>query len=149
MRVARLVALLAVLWSAPVRADSGSFGLGLIVGQPTGLTAAFELSEKTAIDAALGLSIFDGRDFYLHVEFLYYLPTLLNENAFDLNAYLGIGGWFVAAGDAVIGARAPFGLSLDFNNAPIQIFAELSVLLAVAPDAKGSIRGAAGFRYYF
>jgi hypothetical protein len=149
MRVARLAVLLALLWSAPARADKGEFGLGLIVGQPTGLTAAFGLSENTAIDAALGLALFDGRDFYLHVEFLYVLPTLVNESAFDLNAYLGIGGWFVAAGEAVIGARAPFGLSLDFNNAPIQIFAELSVLLAIAPGTDGAIRGAAGFRYYF
>ena len=149
MRVARLLVLVALLWSAPARAESGSFGLGLIVGQPTGITGAFELSDHTAIDAALGLALFDGKDFYLHVEFLYTLPTLLNESAFDLNAYLGIGGWFVAAGDAVIGARAPFGLSLDFNNAPIQIFAELSVLLAVAPGTHASIRGAAGFRYYF
>jgi hypothetical protein len=141
--------LLAVLWSVPARADRGNFGLGLIVGQPTGVTGAFELSDHTAIDAAVGLSIFDGRRFYLHVEFLYYLPTLINESSFDLNAYLGIGGWFVAAGDAVLGARAPFGLSLDFDSAPVQIFAELSLLLAVAPGVDGSIRGAAGFRYYF
>jgi hypothetical protein len=149
MRAARLVLLLALVSSAPARADNGSFGLGLIAGQPTGITGAFDLSDHTAIDAALGLAIFDGRDFYLHVEFLYTLPTLVNGSDVDLSAYLGIGGWFVAAGDAVIGARAPFGLSLDFDNAPIQIFAELSVLLAIAPGTDGAIRGAAGFRYYF
>jgi hypothetical protein len=149
MRIAPLVLLLAVLWSAPARAESGAFGLGLIVGQPTGITGAYELSDNTAIDAALGLAIFDDRDFYLHVEFLYFLPTLIRGSDVDLRAYLGIGGWLVAHNDPVIGARAPFGLSLDFNNVPLQLFLEASVLIALVPDTGGDVRGALGFRYYF
>jgi len=149
MRAARLVLLLAVLWSGSARAEAGSFGLGLIVGQPTGLTGAYELSDNTAIDAALGLALFDDRDFYLHVEFLYFLPTLVSGGDFDLRAYLGIGGWVVTHNDPVLGARAPFGLSLDFANAPLQIFLEASVLLALVPDVGGDVRGALGFRYYF
>lgn len=149
MRVARLVVLLAVLWSAPARAESGAFGLGLILGQPTGITGAYELSDRTAIDAALGLALFDDRDFYVHVEFLWYLPTLLGGDGVELSAYLGIGGFFVTHNDPVIGARAPFGLSLDFSAAPLQIFLEASVLLAVVPDFDGDVRGALGFRYYF
>lgn len=149
MRVARLVVLLALLWSAPARAESGAFGLGLILGQPTGITGAYELSDNTAIDAALGLALFDDRDFYLHVEFLWYLPTLLSGNGVELSAYLGIGGFVVTHNDPVIGARAPFGLSLDFSAAPLQIFLEASVLLAVVPDLGGDVRGALGFRYYF
>src|SRR5690606_25478587 len=121
MRVARVVVLLAILWSAPARAESGAFGLGLIVGQPTGLTGAYELSDRTAIDAALGLAIFDDRDFYVHVEFLWYLPTLLRGDGVELSAYLGIGGFLVTHDDPVIGARAPFGLSLDFSAAPLQL----------------------------
>jgi len=149
MRVARVVVLLAILWSAPARAESGAFGLGLIVGQPTGLTGAYELSDRTAIDAALGLAIFDDRDFYVHVEFLWYLPTLLRGDGVELSAYLGIGGFLVTHDDPVIGARAPFGLSLDFSAAPLQLFLEASVLLSVVPDFHGDVRGAAGFRYYF
>jgi len=149
MRAARLVVLLAVLWTVPARADSGQFGLGLIVGQPTGITGAYDLSDKSAIDAAVGLALFDGRDFYVHVEYLYTPFTLVHGGDLDLSAYLGIGGWLVAAGDAVIGVRAPFGLSLDFNTAPIQIFAEASVLVSLVPEVRGTVRGAAGFRYYF
>jgi hypothetical protein len=142
--------LLAVLWAAPARADNGSFGVGLVLGQPTGITGAYELSDDTALDAALGLALFDGRDFYFHLEFLYTpFPSFLRGNSVDLSAYLGIGGWTIAAGDTVLGARAPFGLSLDFTNAPIQIFAELSVLIALVPDTGADVRGAAGFRYYF
>lgn len=149
MRVARLVVLLALLWSAPARAESGAFGLGLILGQPTGITGAYELSDNTAIDAALGLALFDDRDFYLHVEFLWYTPALLKGDGVELSAYLGIGGFVVTHNDPVIGARAPFGLSLDFSAVPLQIFLEASVLLAIVPDVAGDVRGALGFRYYF
>jgi hypothetical protein len=149
MRIARLLVLLAVLWSAPARAESGSFGLGLILGQPTGVTGAYQLSDRTAIDAALGLGWVDDRDFYVHVEFLYYLPTLVSGNSVELNAYLGIGGFFFAHNDPVFGARAPFGLSLDFTNVPLQIFLEASLLLAIVPDVDLDVRGALGFRYYF
>jgi hypothetical protein len=148
MRATWVVLALALL-SSPARAESGAFGLGLIVGQPTGITGAYELSDNTAIDAALGLDLFDDRDFYLHVEFLYYLPTLVKGNSVELDAYLGIGGFFVAHGDATFGARAPFGLSLSFSSVPLQLFLELSLRLFLVPDVDGDVRGAGGFRYYF
>ncbi len=149
MRAARYVVLLALLWSAPARADRGAFGLGLILGQPTGVTGAFGLSDHTAIDGAIGLGWIDDRDFYLHVEFDYFLPTLVRGGAVDLSAYLGIGGYFYAHNDPAFGARAPFGLSLDFHNAPIEIFLEAALLLNIVPGADLDIRGALGFRYYF
>lgn len=149
MRATVLVLALVVSWSAPAGAETGSFGLGLIVGQPTGITGAYQLSDNTAIDAALGLDLFDDRDFYLHAEFLYYLPTLVDASSIELDAYLGIGGFFVAHGDATIGARAPFGLSLGFKSVPLELFLELSLRLSLVPGVHGDVRGAGGFRYYF
>lgn len=149
MRAARLVVLLALLWSAPARADHGAFGVGLIVGQPTGVTGAYALSDHTALDGAIGLGWIDDRDFYFHLEFDYYLPTLVRGGSVDLNAYLGIGGFFFAHDDPGIGARAPFGLSLDFNTVPLEIFLELALLMPLVPDLDLDVRGALGFRYYF
>jgi hypothetical protein len=150
MRAARLALLLVVLSSASARAESGSFGLGLILGQPTGITGAYQLSDRTAIDAAVGLGWVDNRRFYLHVEFDYFLPTLVTGNSVSLSAYLGIGGFFYdLRDDPGFGARAPFGLSLDFTSAPLQIFLEASLLLFLTPDVDLDVRGALGFRYYF
>lgn len=100
------------------------------------------------IDAALGLGWVDDRNFYLHVEFDYFLPTLIDGGSADLSAYLGIGGFFVNHKDPAFGARAPFGLSVDFSNAPLQIFLEAALLLYV-PDIDLDVRGALGFRYWF
>jgi hypothetical protein len=146
-----ITAFAALLWSsAPARAESGNgFGLGLIVGQPTGITAGFGLSDNTMIDAALGLDWINDRDLYVHVEFDYYLPTLIKGSSVDLNAYLGIGGFVVNHKDVGIGARAPFGLSLDFASVPLQIFGEAVLLVPLIPDVDLSVRGAVGFRYWF
>ena len=152
MRIAPFAvpALAVVLWSAPARAESGDgFGLGLIIGQPTGLTAGFGLSDNTMIDAALGLDWLDERDFYVHVEFDYYLPTLIKGSSVELSAYLGIGGFIVDHADIGLGARAPFGLSLDFANVPLQIFGEAALLVPLIPDVDFDVKGAIGFRYWF
>jgi hypothetical protein len=152
MRAARLALLFVVLSSASARAENsgGSFGLGLILGQPTGVTGAYQLSDHTALDAAVGLGWVDNRRFYLHVEFDYFLPTLINGNSVSLSAYLGLGGFFYdLRDDPGLGVRAPFGLSLDFTNAPLQIFLEASLLLFLNPDVDLDVRGALGFRYYF
>jgi hypothetical protein len=150
MRIARLAVLVVMLSSATARADEGgAFGLGLIVGQPTGITGALELSDHTAIDAALGLGWVENRRFYLHVEFDYFLP-LVTGSSVALSGYLGIGGFFYdLKNDPGLGVRVPFGLSLDFAQAPIQIFLELPILVFLTPDADVDVRGALGFRYYF
>jgi hypothetical protein len=150
MRAARLAVLLVVLSSASARAESGSFGLGLILGQPTGVTGAYQLSDRTAIDAAVGLGWVDARRFYLHVEFDYFLPRLISGGSAELSAYLGIGGFFYdLRDDPGLGVRAPFGLSLDFTSVPLQLFLEASLLLFLTPDVDLDVRGALGFRYYF
>jgi hypothetical protein len=139
--------------SARAQGEGGSrdIGVGIILGQPTGITGAVGLSDHTMIDAALGLGWVDDRNFYLHVEFDYFLPTLIQGNSADLSAYLGIGGFFVNHKDATLGARAPFGLAVDFANAPLQIFLEAALLLYVIgpPDVDLDVRGALGFRYWF
>ena len=150
MRIASLVVAAVLLSSSsPARADSGEFGLGLIVGQPTGITGALGLSDRTMIDAALGFGWVRDRNFYLHVEFLYFLPTLVSGSSVDLSAYLGAGGFFADVGDSGFGARVPFGLSVDFTNVPLQIFGEVALLWLLVPDSDLDVRGAIGFRYYF
>ena len=133
------------------RAD---FGLGIILGSPTGVTGAYELDDAWMIDAAVGLDILDDRHFYVHVEGVYKLPDLLGGGDVGLRPYLGIGGFVTDFGNkdggrVGLGARAPFGLSLEFAAAPIEIFGELVVGLLLVPGVDLGIGGALGFRYYF
>ncbi len=151
---AALICLVLMGSTLTARADGGPFGIGLVVGKPTGLSGAYELSDKTAIAAALGLDLIDGRRFYIHADFLFILPNLLSGGSVELSPYLGPGVFLSDRGKKDdgrlgIGARVPFGLSLDFKTAPLQIFLEIAVSVPLIPDPGVGIGGALGFRYYF
>src|ERR1051325_1530873 len=147
MRTLVLVVVLAA--AAPAHADGGPLGIGIIAGEPTGLTGEYRLSDRTAIDMALGFDLFADRDLYVHADFLFVLPDLLSGGSVGLSPYLGPGGFLVAVHAVVLGARVPFGLSLDFTKAPLQIFLELAPRLEIIPDVHLDRGGALGFRYYF
>lgn len=140
--------------AAPARAEGGPFGLGLILGKPTGVTGAYKLGDSTAIDGAVGIDLIDGERFWLHADFLFLLPDLLGGGSVALVPYLGPGAFISDLGRRDgsrlgIGAHVPFGLNLDFRRAPLQIFGEVAVIVPLIPDPDVGLGGAIGFRYYF
>ena len=58
------------LFSIGVFAQDSGLGLGLIFGEPTGLSAKMWTSERTAIDAALAWSFSTPGWFHVHADFL-------------------------------------------------------------------------------
>lgn len=157
--------LAAVLGLAPARAaaedrgvEKGVFGLGLIVGEPTGVSAKYYLADDTALDAAVGGAII-GRGFQVHGDFLWHPWILERKDGFVLPAYLGLGVRVLArdggGGDedhTRIGLRVPVGIVFDFTRVPLDVFVEL---VGVADyrtkgDAFGiDLNAGAGVRYYF
>jgi hypothetical protein len=132
----------------------GAFGLGLSVGDPTGITA--ELYPRSpgvgqAVEVTLGLDAFDDNNVYAHVQWKYYVADLVRGAQVDIPVYLGIGPWIADYGDIAVGARAPFGAAFEFKRAPIQVFLELALYVAVIADDSGDagVGAALGFRYFF
>ena len=145
-----ILALGIVFASSSAHAEGGPFGLGLVVGTPTGLTVEYKLSSRTAIDGALGIDLFVDRHVYVQADFLFLLPDLLGDASLALVPYLGPGAFAADfKGGAGFGVRAPFGLSLDFTRVPLQIFGEFSLGLELVRDVHLGVGGAVGFRYYF
>lgn len=154
-------ALAAVAPDAHARRDGRTFGLGLILGEPTGLSAELLSGGHTAVDFALGLeSLDDDEEFYFHLDYLVMPVDLSRGGAVAVPLYLGIGGYLFDHGAdfdvADIGVRVPFGLALDFRRAPFQVFGELAVrvlLVTFDHDDAGHDRvdlsGALGFRFFF
>ncbi len=144
------------------RVAKGTFGLGIILGEPTGVSAKLYLSDDTAVDAAIG-SAFVGRGLHVHADFLWH-PWLLSANArsFVLPVYLGVGGRILRHNrsngnpdDSHLGVRGVGGVVFDFVHAPIDVFIEIAAVLdfrSGAGDHDGAaldINGGAGVRYYF
>src|SRR5262249_26957471 len=139
-----------LICSSQARAEGGPFGLGLVVGTPTGLSLEYKLSSHTAIDGAVGIDLFVDRHLYVQGDFLFLFGDLLGGGDVGLTPYLGIGAFVADFGNrgAGFGVRGPFGLALDFRRAPLQIYGEFSLNLQLVRDAHLYVGGALGFRYF-
>ncbi|MBT8493863.1 MAG: hypothetical protein KJO07_12495 [Deltaproteobacteria bacterium] len=146
-----------------------SFGLGLMLGAPAGLSAKYYLGADTALDFGLGVYERFGNRFgrygglHFHMDFLWHPVNLVSTPAFELPLYFGIGGrlWDHDdydddryRDDTHLGVRAPIGIAFDFNQVPIDVFIELALVIdIVVDDARhdgfSDFNGAVGIRYYF
>ena len=134
------------------------FGLGIIVGEPTGISGKLWLGKTTAIDGAVAWS-FEGEDaFHLHMDYLLHSFDLIRVDKGKLPLYYGIGGRIKFHGDhgrndhdndARVGLRIPVGLEYIFSGERVDIFLEIVPLLDLVPDTDFSLNGGIGVRYFF
>lgn len=132
-------------------AGAGKLGVGLMAGEPSGLSAKAWLSSNTALDAGLGWgSWWDEGHLYFHADFLYHLKSLIPDFEFgSLPPYIGIGGRMKLADETRIGARIPFGITMLFSEVPIDLFLEAVPIINLIPKPTGDWNSSIGFRYYF
>jgi len=151
------------LAAAPANAqpppEKGVFGVGLIVGEPTGVSAKYYLTDDAALDFAIG-GAFVGRGFQVHGDYLWHPWVLEQKDSFALPVYLGVGGRILdhngenGEEDHVrLGVRGPVGILFDFTRVPLDIFAEVAGILdyrTKGDDDFGlAFNAGIGARYYF
>ena len=165
-----LCAITAATWADEPLIDNGltaeemirqGFGIDVIVGEPTGLSAKKWITDTTAIDAAAAWSFADFNSFQLHVNYLWHNYDLIQTKELpgQLSVYYGIGGRIKLKGSndgkgnkdegTRLGVRIPVGLSYTFKENPVELFAEVVPLLDVVPETKLGIGVGVGARYYF
>jgi hypothetical protein len=149
-----------MLAAIPVSADAQrqtgptGFGVGLILGEPTGLSVKHWIDREQAIDGAAAWS-FSGKDsFQLHADYLLHRYDILDAAAAadSLPVYYGIGALIKAkddGNDTRFGIRFPLGISYLFGDAPFDLFAELVPVVDLAPDVDVDLNAAIGLRFYF
>jgi hypothetical protein len=136
-------------------AVSRTKGFGLILGEPTGLTAKFWGSPDRAIDGGLAFS-FD-RFVFLYADYLFHFKSYSG-----VRPYAGIGGGFLIAsgskkgkyfeeqdGSFGLGIRIPIGAEWFIPEAPFGIFAEIVPGIGLVPSTYGFFQGGIGARFYF
>lgn len=136
--------------------EKGAFGLGVILGEPTGVAAKLYLDDNTAIDAAAGIAVVGG-GLHVHGDYLWHPAVLEERDVFVLPVYFGVGGRVNLRDndDFHIGVRGVGGLLFDFKEIPLDVFIELApVVDYVFSDIEGdeginpSLNFALGARYY-
>jgi hypothetical protein len=157
-----IIILAACLFCSAAFAQKSGFGLGIIIGEPTGITGKYWLSSKSAIDGAIAWS-FHGENLHLHGDYLIHKFDLIKVAKGSLPLYFGVGvrarfndhdyydhhDHYDHDHHARIGIRIPVGLDYLFAHDPIDIFFEIVPILDLTPDTEVGFNAAIGFRYFF
>jgi len=137
------------------------FGLGLQLGAPTGVSGKYYLGgRRNAIDFVLGGFLDTNQGFsnslYLQGTYLWHPTTLAHDPGFELNWYVGVGGfvWDLGRWTGAAGVHAPIGLAFDLNDpsvSQLQFFGEVALNLNILNNGFGlyGLALAIGGRYYF
>ena len=147
MRKLFLILLFAV-FSLHVFSQDEGFGLGLILGEPTGLSAKIWTGEHTAIDAAMAWSFIDTGFLRVHADMLHHIFSIDVEKG-QLPIYFGLGAKLVFSSNLELGVRLPVGISYLFESAPFDVFIEVVPGLNLIPATTFFIEGGLGARYFF
>jgi hypothetical protein len=140
-----------ICFSAILSAQKGNFGLGIILGKPTGVSAKLWNGRTTAFDGAAAWYISGNEGaMQLHANYLKHNFEIFQVEEGQLPLYYGIGAKIVLGSDVGFGVRVPLGISYIFNNdLPLDTFLELAPTLNLMPSTGFDIDGAIGVRYYF
>jgi hypothetical protein len=135
-----------------VRTDNATrFGVGVILGEPTGASLKYFFTDTFAIDGAVGWSFHDETDFHLHADALWHKHDLFDTTEGQLSLYCGVGGRvkFRDHAEDRVGVRIPVGVSYKFDRAPVDLFVEVAPIIDFTPSTKGSFSAGVGARYWF
>jgi hypothetical protein len=164
-----LLAALAITAAPAAHAsDIGSgrpFGLGIILGDPTGLSGKWYINPDHAIDFAIGAGWFTGHSLRIHADYLFHFH-LTSNSTFDLPLYIGVGPafafWYGDYRDGYwgtkeyygdprfgLGVRVPFGVSFQFNEVPLDLFIEVVPSIGLLPGIGFFFDWGLGLRYWF
>lgn len=145
-----IIFLLTALFSVQSFSQSKGFGLGIILGEPTGISAKYWTSSTTAFDFGLGYSFERHSRLHLHSDYLFHVKNLFQTNE-NIQLYYGPGARLklVDDGDSRLGFRFDVGLVWIPQNAPIDVFVEIAPLLDIIPETDFSFNGGIGVRFFF
>ena len=146
-----LVAITAMSVAGTARAQVSHFGLGVIVGEPTGVDAKWFLAEGNAIEGALAWSLSNDNNLHIQVDYLYHQYDWIKPTKGRIPVFFGLGGRveFRENADDLWGLRIPVGIAYEFADAPFDLFGEIVPLLELFPDTDFTLEGAIGARFWF
>ena len=125
------------------------FGIGIILGEPTGISFKNWLSPSTAIDGAAAWS-FEGHDaLHLHADYLFHNDKLAKVEGGKLLFYYGLGARLKMQDHSRFGVRIPFGATYLLNASHLDFFIEIVPIMDLAPETELEFNGGFGVRLFF
>lgn len=143
-------------------AQQRTFGLGIVVGEPIGLSAKLWTSETNALDFGLGWSagpstISVGNGVYsstnrvhFHMDYLWHSFDAIHSSE-NFPLYYGIGGLIDNGSrfDNIVAVRGVFGIEWIPHQAPLDVFLELVPFIPITVPSGLGLDLGIGARFYF
>jgi hypothetical protein len=142
---------------------SKNFGIGLVLGDPSGVTAKFWQDQRHAIVVDVGNSYYgspriDG-SYLWHYDAFSSRMVDLHLAAGGVVGFGGFRSWFYYGKDrwsdskysysgVAVGARGAVGINIIPRSTPLEIFVELGAVLSISPGLFTIGEGSIGARYY-
>lgn len=144
-----MVFLFLLLSHPPASAQPKGLGLGVIIGEPTGISFKKWVNRWQALDGALAWSLGEKDALHLHADYLFHNRRLIHIDKHSIPFYYGIGGRFRFEDNNTFGIRFPLGLTFFLVELPIDLFVEIVPIMNLAPETDLDLNVAIGARYYF
>ena len=124
---------------------AGDAGVGIMFGQPMGVTGKLWLNNVNALDAGVALN----RRTTLYSDYLWHFTVLPQSSAIKLPVYLGLGIQERDSRRVSVGVRGVAGVSYWLPHNPVELFLELVPVVHLSYGGHVSLERSIGLRYYF
>lgn len=132
-------------------AQERGFGVGVIIGQPTGFSAKSWINQTNALDFGLGFSFAkDDNRIHIHSDYLWHSYNIIQSTE-KFALYYGPGLKLRTGknNDAQLGIRGVLGLAWMSSKVPLDVFLEVAPVLNFIPGTGFKMDAGFGARYYF
>lgn len=112
---------------------SGRQHIGVMLGDPTGVSYRADMDERTAIAVGVGLGFANGDAFHGHVDYIRIVGSVADV---DVDVYVGVGARFRVRSDdkpgndkrddTDLGPRVPVGLNYEIPGSGWHLFGEIA-----------------------
>lgn len=140
-----------ILSAGSIYGQQKQFGLGIIVGSPTGISAKYWIADSKALDFGLGYSLTENNsNFNFHVDYLWHELDAFNSHE-NLLIHYGLGFRIKAVSDGKdsFGARGVVGVTWMLSQIPLDLFIEVAPVFKLIPETVLDLDGGLGVRFYF
>ncbi|MBC7429786.1 MAG: hypothetical protein H7336_14320 [Bacteriovorax sp.] len=147
----KFICLLAILVSTNLLAEGGVNGLGIVFGDPSGITYQRKFTDQQFADFYFAYN-WDNETLFM-ADYKFRLPGLFPSNI-PVMPYVGIGAYLKFKDhkhddDVALAVRIPLGIEWKIPQAPVTVFGELVPALQLVDRTDGDFQGGIGARYFF
>jgi hypothetical protein len=129
-------------------AQGHGLGLGLTVGEPTGISVKGWVTNSGAIQLGIGYpSLSSTNGTAMSAEYLWHSHVFRSHEYFPL--FYGIGGIFGVSRSDIFGARGVFGIAWWPHRSSLDVFLQMVPTLYFKPSSQFEFDFGFGVRYFF